>query len=92
MAKLQAMQKVLGSFVACYNDYKLRSIKAAPDNPWRFSGSVLFRHLDVFRQRLADLLDICQTSVQFNKLDRVEIGGTQVLVMVFCIQSSLTHP
>ncbi len=76
--KLQAMQRVLAAFLACYGQYKLRSIKESPDNPWRFSPAVLFRHLDIYRQRLADLLDICATSVQFNKLERVEVGGSQV--------------
>jgi dynein heavy chain len=76
--KLQNTQRILNSFVGCYDEYKLRSIKAAPENPWRFSSAVLFRHLDVFRQRLADLLDICQTAVQFSRLERIEVGGSQV--------------
>ncbi len=33
--------------------------------------------MDLFLERCHDVLDLMQTSLQFGKLDRVEIGGTK---------------
>ena len=48
-----------------------------PSNPWRFQNSTLFGRMDSFLERCHDILDLMQTILQFNKLDRVEVGGTK---------------
>ena len=40
-------------------------------------NSALFARLDSFLERCHDILDLTQTVLQFNKLERVEIGGTK---------------
>ena len=45
--------------------------------PWRFQNSALFARLDSFLERCHDILDLTQTVLQFNKLERVEVGGTK---------------
>lgn len=76
--KLRLVLKVLGTFKSYYFDYKSRTISEAPENPWRFQNSALFTRLDAFMERCHDMQDLSQTALQFNKLDRVEIGGTKV--------------
>jgi hypothetical protein len=49
-----------------------------PDNPWKFQNSSLFWRLDTFMERCHDMMDMMSTCVQFNKLERVEIGNTKV--------------
>ncbi len=76
--KLRTTLRVLSSFRSMYQSYKARSLTAQPNNPWRFQGSAMFGRLDAFSARCATLLDFCQTSLQFGRLERVEIGGTKV--------------
>ncbi len=47
------------------------------DNPWKFQNSSLFQRLDAFLERSHDMMDLMSTCVQFNKLERIEIGGTK---------------
>jgi dynein heavy chain len=43
----------------------------------RFQNSALFSRLDGFLERCHDVLDLMQTIVQFNKLEKIEVGGTK---------------
>ncbi len=52
-------------------------LRRCPSNPWRFQNTTLFVRIDSFLERCHDILDLMQTILQFNKLDRVEIGGTK---------------
>jgi dynein heavy chain len=69
--------KVCGFFKKVYFDYKLRATKECPNNPWKIQNSALFVRLDAFNERCMDLLELTRTVMQFEKLDRVEIGGNK---------------
>eukprot|EP00227_Mantoniella_beaufortii_P011774 CAMPEP_0197579874 /NCGR_PEP_ID=MMETSP1326-20131121/3768_1 /TAXON_ID=1155430 /ORGANISM="Genus nov. species nov., Strain RCC2288" /LENGTH=4505 /DNA_ID=CAMNT_0043143449 /DNA_START=243 /DNA_END=13760 /DNA_ORIENTATION=+ len=75
--KLKTTLKVCGTFKSYYFDYKSKTQQETPENPWRFQNSALFARLDSFLERCHDILDLTQTVLQFNKLERVEIGGTK---------------
>eukprot|EP00899_Mesostigma_viride_P009330 jgi/Mesvir1/18399/Mv14277-RA.1 len=75
--KLKLTLKVCGTFKSYYFDYKSRTATELPDNSWRFQNSALFARLDSFLERCHDILDLMQTIYQFNKLERIEIGGTK---------------
>ena len=74
---LKVCLKVCVTFKSTYFDYKARAGTECPSNTWRFQNSALFSRLDAFLERLHDLLDMMQTILQFNKLERVEVGGTK---------------
>mmetsp|Transcript_13737 Transcript_13737/g.31794 ORF Transcript_13737/g.31794 Transcript_13737/m.31794 type:complete len:4493 (-) Transcript_13737:49-13527(-) len=74
---LKLCLKVCVTFKSTYFDYKARAGTECPSNPWRFQNSALFARLDSFLERCHDVLDLMQTILQFNKLERVEIGGTK---------------
>lgn len=80
--KLRLTLRVLGAFKNYYFEYRALSITDTPDNPWKFQNSSLFWRLDTFMERCHDMMDMMSTCVQFNKLERVEIGGTKVCVCV----------
>lgn len=69
--------KVAVTFKSTYFDYKARAGTACPANPWRFQNGAIFGRLDAFLERLHDLLEIMVSYVQFNKLEKVEVGGTK---------------
>ena len=75
--KLKQTLKVCGTFKSFYFDYKSKTNNETPQNPWRFQNSALFSRLDTFLERCHDILDLTMTVLQFNKLERVEIGGTK---------------
>ncbi|KAJ1491167.1 dynein heavy chain, N-terminal region 1-domain-containing protein, partial [Baffinella frigidus] len=74
---LKICLKVCVTFKSTYFDYKARASTECPSNPWRFQNSALFARLDLFLERCHDVLDLMQTIVQFNKLEKIEVGGTK---------------
>ena len=88
--KLQTTLRVIAAFLACMGEYRSRSIRAAPGNPWRFSGSAVCGHLDIFRQRLLDMLAVASAALQYARLERVEVGGSMVGLRV--LASPLQRP
>ena len=74
---LKTCLKVCVTFKSTYFDYKARASTECPSNPWRFQNSALFSRLDDFLERCHDVLDLMQTIVQFNKMERIEVGGTK---------------
>ena len=74
---LKTTLKVLGTFKSYYFDYKAKTQTESPNNMWRFQNSILFARLDSFMERCHDILDLSQTVLQFNKLEKVEVGGTK---------------
>ena len=76
VSQLKLVLRVLGTFKAIYFEYRGKSTKESPDNPWRFQNSALFARLDMFLERIHDLLELAETMMQFLRLEKVEIGGT----------------
>eukprot|EP00965_Chrysotila_dentata_P159824 5279551-Pleurochrysis_carterae.AAC.1 len=71
------VSQVCGTFKSVYFDYKSRASNEAPSNPWRVQNTALFPRLDSFLERCHDLLDMFKTIVQFQKLEKVEVGGNK---------------
>ena len=57
-----------------------------PKNPWKFQNAALFARLDAFLERCHDILDLTKTVLQFNKLERVEVGGTRGKTLTASVQ------
>lgn len=55
-----------------------KSSLQVPSNPWRVQSSAVFGRLDAFMGRCHDVLDVCNSTLQFNRLERVEMGGSKV--------------
>ena len=75
--RLMITLKVCGTFKSVYFDYKSRANNEVPHNPWRIQNTALFPRLDAFLERCHDLLDLCKTVMQFQRLERIEIGGNK---------------
>ena len=88
--KLRVTVRVLTAFKNYYFDNKARTLDVTPLNPWKFQSNAIFGRLDAFLDRCNNLLSFSQTALQFQKLERVEIGGTKVDLK--CMACSLPHP
>jgi dynein heavy chain len=75
--KLELVIEVCSCFKAMYGDYQSTANAECPNNPWRIQNNVLFVRLDSFLDRCHDILDMTHTIIQFDKLGRVEVGGTK---------------
>ena len=74
---LQTTLKIIGKFKATYYEYKSKSTADCPDNPWRIPNTAIFVRLDLFLERIHDILDLSQIVLLFSKLSKIEVGGTK---------------
>ena len=84
--KLKATLKICGTFKSFYFDYKAKTTTETPENPWRFQNSALFVRLDSFLERCHDILDLTQTILQFDRLEKVEVGGTKGKILTTTVR------
>jgi dynein heavy chain len=63
---------VCTKFKEAYFEYK-----AQANNTWKITTNALFVRLDSFAERCHDIMHLTSTIIQFNKLQKIEIGGTK---------------
>ena len=63
---------VSAKFKEAYFEYKAKA-----NNTWNITTNALFIRLDAFMERCQDIMHFTQTIVQFNKLSKIDIGGTK---------------
>ena len=61
-------------FKDAYFEYKG---KAKGSNQWKITTNALFVRLDSFQERCQDIMHFTSTIIQFNKLQKIEIGNTK---------------
>lgn len=71
--KLRTVQKVLAAFRSSFLETQARS-----RGVWKIHPSAPFARLDAFSERCKEVYDLKLSSLQFSRLERVEIGGTEV--------------
>jgi len=71
--KLRTVQKVLAAFRSSFLETQARS-----GGVWKIHPSAPFARLDAFLERCKVVQDLKVSSLQFLRLERVEIGGTEV--------------
>jgi dynein heavy chain len=69
--------RVFGKFKTIYFEYKAKSAVECSTNPWTVQNNAVFVRLDSYLERCHDILDFAQTILMFNKLEKIEVGGTK---------------
>jgi len=82
--KLDKLLQVCTSFKDTYVLYKDIAQLQGGDG-WKMKNDALFVRLDAFRERCRDALDFTRTVMQFQKLERIEIGGTKGKTLSLCV-------
>jgi len=77
---------VLGKFKAAFYDYKARAAAEVPENPWKAPNGAFFVRLDTYLERCKDILEVTQTIMQFEKLGKIEVGGTKGNTLTTSVQ------
>lgn len=70
--KLETTIDVCSKFKENYFEYKNKS-----EGKWKLTLNALFSRLDAYSERCHDILHLTTTIMQFNKLERIELGGTK---------------
>ncbi|XP_057668614.1 dynein beta chain, ciliary [Diorhabda carinulata] len=86
----EAMQRVnycvksLNHFISIFKKYKRNLLVIFPEGkqePWNFHANLIFERLDAFLERLKTIQWFFNTVLEFNKLEKVEIGGIKGRVL-----------
>jgi len=89
--KLRQALHVAGAFRAAYAAARARSARLAPANPWRFAAGAVLGDFDAFLARLRELQAVAQTALLFQRLERVEVGGSRVRGPLTCVWLGVTR-
>ena len=73
--RLRVAVRVFNAFKSTYFEYKTMTSDSA--RPWNFDGKIIFKRLDAFQKRIEDILGLFDIIVEFNRLEKIEIGGTK---------------
>ncbi|KAK9843805.1 hypothetical protein WJX81_007069 [Elliptochloris bilobata] len=87
--KLRQALHVADSFRAAYLGARQRSAQLCPRNPWRFAAAAVLGEFDPFLARLRELQHIALTAPLFQRLERVEIGGSRGKALTTSVRSVL---
>lgn len=61
----------MGSFKTAYFDYKAKAAIECPSRPWRVPNNAVFVRMDAFLERCHDVLELTQTTAQFQKVKTI---------------------
>lgn len=70
--KLTLALDVCSKFKDAYFEYKAKA-----KNQWKITTNALFMRLDQFSERCQDIMHLTSTIIQFNKLQKIDIGNTK---------------
>lgn len=80
--KLKTAIITCSSFKQLFFEYRAKVNDKSPDRPWKFEKTNVFARLDLFVDRLNDLLDIVLNIQDFLQLDKIDIGGIKVCCLL----------
>jgi len=84
--KLTQTLEVCSKFKEAYFVYKAKA-----NNEWNITTNALFVRLDAFAERCQDIIHLTSTIIQFNKLAKIEIGGTKGKTLTETVQGILSE-
>ena len=70
--RLETTIDMCTKFKDAYFEYRAKA-----EGQWKLTLNALFSRLDAYTERCHDILHLTTTIMQFNKLERIELGGTK---------------
>ena len=78
--RIRSALKVCDSFKESY--LLVKSQISDSKRPWNIEGKIIFGRFDTFVARANEVLALFGTIIEFNKLEKIEIGGTKVFYIL----------
>lgn len=76
LTNLKNTMGVCDAFKNAFMHYQLKAAKTLPEGAWDVKMDTVFKRLDTFVLRCRDLLDFTKIVAEFNKLEKVVLGGS----------------
>jgi dynein heavy chain len=73
--RLRVAIRVVNAMKSSYYDCVSQTAKTK--NPWSFDAKLIFNRLNNFLVRVQDILALFDTITEFNRLEKIEVGGTK---------------
>ena len=73
--RLKVVIRICDAFKNTYLDTKASTLESS--RPWNFDSKIVFGRLDKFLIRVQQILELFTTIIEFNRLEKIEIGGTK---------------
>ncbi|KAJ3090810.1 hypothetical protein HK102_002597 [Quaeritorhiza haematococci] len=73
--RIKVVLRVCEAFKQSY--FECREESASFGQPWNFDSKLVFSRLDKFLVRVQQILELFDTIIEFNRLEKVEVGGTK---------------
>jgi dynein heavy chain len=91
--KIDVALALCEKFKASFFQAKAKLSSLQPKRAWRFDPGLVFTRFDAFTARLDEIKSSLSTMIDFNRLEKVEIGGTKVgSVVIRCVHElTFTH-
>lgn len=79
--KLETTVAICSKFKVAYFEYKNKA-----NQEWKLTTNALFVRLDSFLERCLDIKHLTKTILEFNKLSKIELGGTKGKTLTETVQ------
>lgn len=79
--KLETTIDICTKFKDAYFEYRAKA-----EGQWKLTLNALFSRLDAYTERCHDILMLTTTVMQFNKLEKIELGGTKGKILTETIK------
>eukprot|EP00842_Homolaphlyctis_polyrhiza_P004027 jgi/Hompol1/4625/HPOL_003762-RA len=73
--RLRIVMRICDAFKATYFECKSSTMDSA--RPWNFDSRLIFGRIDKFLMRVQQILELFEIIIEFNRLEKIEIGGTK---------------
>ncbi|RKP21352.1 hypothetical protein ROZALSC1DRAFT_27237, partial [Rozella allomycis CSF55] len=73
--KLKTVLRKVELFKFLYDDQCKKMVEI--DKPWNFDTRLIFFRMDGFYERIENILELFDTIAEFNRLEKIEIGGSK---------------
>ncbi|OAJ37788.1 hypothetical protein BDEG_21780 [Batrachochytrium dendrobatidis JEL423] len=87
--RLRLVLRVCDSFKSTYFEGKATTMESS--RPWNFDSRLLFGRLDKFLVRVQHILELFEIIIEFNRLEKIEIGGTKGKILSFQVVQIFTE-
>jgi len=77
LEKINLVIHACTKFKSTYYEYKAKI--AETERPWNFDTKLVFSRFDKYILRTKQLSEFFDTIIEFNRLEKIEIGGTKVI-------------
>ena len=87
--RIKLVLRVCEVFKTTFFEAKARTLDSV--HPWNFDTRNIFSRIDKFLVRVGQILELFDTIIEFNRLEKVEVGGTKGKILSYQVSQIFTE-